>query len=117
MCWQGAVLVIDDSGSMTSNDNYNQRLTVAQELVDKLLDNSKIGVVKFASYASILTSILTEDKSEANKYLTTYFIEYLSPLANSTGAEFYLAANASELSSIYKDIVTIQYPHRLPMLL
>ena len=30
------VLVIDDSGSMTSNDRYNQRLTVAQTLVENL---------------------------------------------------------------------------------
>ena len=44
-----AILVIDDSGSMVSNDRYNQRLTVAQNLIDNLPENSKVGVVKFTA--------------------------------------------------------------------
>jgi len=39
------VLVIDDSGSMTSNDRTNQRLAVAQSLVEKLPADSKVGVI------------------------------------------------------------------------
>ncbi len=170
------VLVIDDSGSMGSNDRYNQRLTVAQNLIDNLPENSKVGVVKFASSTSKLTTSLTSDKETAKSYLSTsyfrssggtymynainssfsmfettddnilkmmvvlsdgvtsdttkhssvvttannngikiytvglggssssYFTQYLKPLANNTGGAFYLAANASQLKDIYKDI-------------
>ncbi len=170
------VLVIDDSGSMTSNDKSNQRLSVAKTLVDNLPENSKIGIVKFASNTELLTEKLTDNKSTANGFLSTsyfkssgntymysaidkamslfeskdstimklivvlsdgetadtskhdnivsaankkgihiytvglgnssssYFTSYLKPLANNTGATFYLAANASELTNIYKDI-------------
>lgn len=167
--------VIDDSGSMRSNDSHNERLTVARDLVDKLPQNSRVGVVNFASGTSILTQSLTEDKEAAKRYLTTdyfkssgdtymyrainsaftlfdesdstvlkmmvvlsdgdtydtgmhsdvvstaidrnikmytvglgsstqYFTDYLQPLAENTGGAFYLASNASELSSIYEDI-------------
>lgn len=170
------VLVIDDSGSMTSNDKSNQRLSVAKTLVDNLPDNSKIGIVRFESNTEILTEKLTDNKVTANSFLSTtyfkssgntymysaieksmslfettepsimklivvlsdgatsdtskhdnivsvannrgiriytvglgsssssYFTSYLKPLANNTGAAFYLAANASELTNIYKDI-------------
>lgn len=170
------ILVIDDSGSMGSNDRYNQRLTVAQNLIDNLPENSKVGVVKFASSTSKLTTSLTSDKETAKSYLSTsyfrssggtymynainssfsmfettddnilkmmvvlsdgatsdttkhssvvttannngvkiytvglggssssYFTQYLKPLANNTGGAFYLAANASQLKDIYKDI-------------
>lgn len=170
------VLVIDDSGSMTSNDRYNQRLSVAQTLVDNLPQSSKVGVVKFTSSTNILTSALTSQKEEAKSYLTgtyfrssggtymysainsalglfqskndttlrmmvvlsdgvtsdtskhsstisaanskgvkiysvglgasssSYFTNYMKPLANNTGGAFYLASNASELATIYKDI-------------
>ncbi len=71
------VLVIDDSGSMDWNDANNERLIVAQNLVNNLPDGSKVGVVKFASVTSILTSSITDDKSMANKYLSTnYFRSY-----------------------------------------
>lgn len=170
------ILVIDDSGSMVSNDRYNQRLTVAQNLIDNLPQNSKVGVVKFTSYTTKLTSSLTSDKETAKSYLTTsyfrssggtsmytainssfsmfeasddnilkmmivlsdgatsytnlhssvvttannngvkiytvglgsfsssYFTQYLKPLANNTGGAFYLASDASQLEDIYKDI-------------
>lgn len=65
------VLVIDDSGSMTSNDRSNQRLTVAQNLIDKLPEDSKIGIVWFASSNKVLTSELLTDREAAKAYLTT----------------------------------------------
>jgi len=68
------VLVIDDSGSMDSNDRYNQRLTVAKNLIDSLPNNSKIGIVNFESDVELLTTTLTEDRESAKAYLTTgYF--------------------------------------------
>ena len=169
------VLIIDDSGSMSWNDSDNQRLTVAKNLIDKLPENSKIGIVKFESGVSALTSSLIVEKDSAKAYLTTsyfrssggtrmytgiqsglslfganedttlkiavvlsdgetddtsmhssiintakekkvkvytvglgnstsYFNNYLKPLASSTGGAFYLADNASQLSVIYEDI-------------
>ena len=169
------VLVIDDSGSMDWNDENNQRLSVAQNLIDNLPENSKIGIVKFENSTTMLTTVLTEDREEAKNYLTTdhfysyggtymydaiedsfpllentdetilkmmvvlsdgdssnlskhsgvvdaavaeniriytiglgnstsYFTRYLQPLAEGTGGEFYLAANADELTVIYDDI-------------
>lgn len=68
------VLVIDDSGSMWSNDRANNRLTVARNLIDKLPENSKAGIVKFSNSASILTDTLTSDKETAKSFLTnSYF--------------------------------------------
>ena len=169
------VLVIDDSGSMTSNDYSYKRLDVAKELVSKLSDESKIGVVRFASSTTLLTSELTTDKGAVNSLLTTnyfkssggtymyeaidrafalfsepddttlrmlvvlsdgstsdiynhastvatavnkdiriytvglgnstsYFNNYLKPLAERTDGSFYLASGASELVKIYEDI-------------
>ncbi|MBQ7929860.1 MAG: InlB B-repeat-containing protein [Clostridia bacterium] len=169
------VLVIDDSGSMDWNDGYNQRLSVARTLVDKLPADSKIGIVRFASSTTKLTQNLITDKETAKDYLTTsyfyssggtymynainssfdifestdkeilkmmvvlsdgatsdtgkhsaavlsavnnniriyavglgsstsYFTKYLKPLAQNTGGEFYLAANADALADIYEDI-------------
>lgn len=169
------VLVIDDSGSMDWNDENNQRLSVAQNLIDNLPENSKIGIVKFENDTEMLTPVLTENREEAKAYLTTnyfyssggtymydaiedsfpllenidetilkmmvvlsdgdssnlskhssvvaaavaenirvytiglgdstsYFTRYLQPLAEGTGGEFYLAANADELTVIYDDI-------------
>ena len=169
------VLVIDDSGSMSSNDGSNQRLTVAQNLIDKLPEDSKIGIVWFASSTNILTPELITDREAAKAYLTTayfqsyggtymynainsafslfqsteedvlkmmvvlsdgstsdsskhaatitaavennvriytvglgsstsYFTNYLKPLAEGTGGAFYLASNADGLASIYDDI-------------
>lgn len=169
------VLVIDDSGSMDWNDSKNERLQVAKNLIDKLPENSKIGVVSFEDNTGILTSTLTTDRELAKSYLTTsyfiasggtymytaindafalfesqdetilkmmvvlsdgdahdstlhaatinaannnnvriytvglgssttYFTDYLKPLAESTGGAFYLASNADGLASIYDDI-------------
>ncbi|MCI8407780.1 MAG: VWA domain-containing protein [Lachnospiraceae bacterium] len=170
------VLVIDDSGSMTQNDKTNQRLLVAQTLIDHLPRNSKVGVLKFTNSTTRLTSKITSDKDAAKSYLTTsyfkssggtymysavnsalglfespadttlrmmvvlsdgetsdksshsttvtaannsgvkiysiglgsgsssYFTNYMKPLAVNTGGMFYLASNATQLSDIYKDI-------------
>lgn len=68
------VLVIDDSGSMSYNDRYNTRLNVAQDLVDHLPEQCKIGIIRFSTNSSILTSRMTEKKDVAKKYLTrSYF--------------------------------------------
>lgn len=169
------VLVIDDSGSMDWNDSSAKRLSVAKDLINKLPQNSKVGIVKFESNTSILTSSLTSDKNTANSYLTTsyfrsnggtrmydainssfslfdttdesimkvmvvlsdgdtedtgrhsstintansknvkiytvglgdstsYFNNYLKPLAVNTTGAFYLASNADQLSDIYNNI-------------
>ncbi|MBR5430518.1 MAG: S-layer homology domain-containing protein [Firmicutes bacterium] len=170
------VLIIDDSGSMSWNDSSDQRLAVARDLVDKLPDNSKVGVVRFENNYLMLTEGLTANKAAAKAYLTTeyfrssggtymytaidnsfsaygsdggdvlkmmvvlsdgdsfdtyrhsatiqtaqeqdvristvglgtgssyYFTNYLKPLAEETGGQFYLASNAGELANIYGNI-------------
>ena len=69
------VLVIDDSGSMTSNDRYNQRLTVAQTLVENLPSNSKIGIVEFEQYTTKWTESLVSDKNVAAGFLNTSYFQ------------------------------------------
>ena len=170
------IFVVDDSGSMTSNDKYYERLNVAKNLIEKLPDGSKMGVVEFDSSTRIHTSPLTTDKAQASSYLSTsyfsssgntymyeairsalnlfesksgttmkvlvvlsdgeatttnlhtsvitsakaadvhiytvglgsssssYFNNYLKPLAANTGGNFYLSSNANELAKIYDDI-------------
>lgn len=65
------VFVIDDSGSMVTNDRTYQRLKVAQDLIDNLPADSKVGIVKFTSDIFLLTTSLTTDRKEAKSYLTT----------------------------------------------
>ena len=68
------VFVVDDSGSMTSNDRNNERLVVAKDLIDKLPKGSKIGVVEFEKYTTKWTPTLVSDKEVAKGYLTkSYF--------------------------------------------
>ena len=168
------VFVIDDSGSMSSNDSSKQRLSVVKDLIDKLPEGSKIGIVKFESSTTLYTKSLVTDKSEVKKYLTTsyfrssggtsmysainqtlslygndegttkimvvlsdgatsdtsyatsvtnaaiaadvnvytvglgtdtsYFTQYLKPLAGATGGAFYYSSNASQLADIYDNI-------------
>ena len=69
------VFVIDDSGSMTSYDRYNQRLTVARNLIDMLPEGSKIGIIKFASSTTRYTSALVTSKDTAKNYLTTTYFK------------------------------------------
>lgn len=85
------IFVIDDSGSMTSNDRYYQRLDVARDLIDKLPMGSKIGVVKFATSTTKLTASLTSDKLVAQNYLTrSYF--------RSSGSTYIYSAMKSSIS-------------------
>ena len=70
------VFVIDDSGSMTSYDPYNQRLDVARELIEKLPANAKIGLVAFgdtSEYRRLTGNQLITDKLIAKEYLTTSY--------------------------------------------
>lgn len=83
------VFVIDDSGSMTSNDYNNQRLTVAKNLIDELPTGTKIGIVKFANSTTTYTSTLTTDKDVAKGYLTTNYFY------SSGGTEMYGGINDS----------------------
>ena len=83
------VLIIDDSGSMTFNDPSNNRLSVAQNLIDKLPDNSEIGIVKFASDSDRLTSELITDREVAKSYLSSRYFE------SSGGTNMYTAINRS----------------------
>lgn len=68
------VLVVDDSGSMgmygDNNDPDNQRLTVARNMIDKLPNGCKIGVVWFGYRVKLLTTELTTDREAAKALLT-----------------------------------------------
>ncbi len=88
-------LVIDDSGSMDWNDGENQRLTVAGELIDRLPDGSRIGVVKFESSTTLLTEEFTTDKAQAKSYLTTDYFR------SNGGTRMYDAI--SDACSLYPD--------------
>lgn len=81
------ILVIDDSGSMASNDRNNERLIVAKKLVDNLPKDSKVGVVWFESNVKLLTPELTADREAAKKYLTTEYFK------SSGGTQMYSAIN------------------------
>lgn len=161
---------------MQSNDRTNERLAVAQNLIDNLPEKCKIGIVQFTNTAKKLTDTLESDKDTAKSYLSTtnfkssgntkmysaidlafslfetneedilkamvvlsdgitedtamhadiinkakqnqvkvytvglgaenssYFENYLKPLAAETEGKFYLAKDALELKSIYEDI-------------
>lgn len=64
------VFVVDDSGSMVSNDPNYTRLGVACDLISALPEKSKIGVVWFASSVRLLTSELITDKFAAKQLLS-----------------------------------------------
>lgn len=83
------VFVIDDSGSMTSNDRSNQRLTVVKDLIASLPSQSKIGVVKFSSSTTKLTTSLVSDRDVASQYLTTSYFK------SSGGTYMYTAIRAA----------------------
>ena len=82
------VFVIDDSGSMYSNDYSYERLSVAIDLINKLPEDSEVGVVRFASSTTTLTG-LTSDKEAAKGYLTTSYFY------SSGGTNMYSAINSS----------------------
>ena len=74
------VFVIDDSGSMgpvgaNYDPNYT-RLQVARDLVSKIPDGSKLGIVQFADSTTRLTgNTLITDKATVNNYLTTSYFK------------------------------------------
>jgi len=65
------VLVIDDSASMQETDPQAERLAVARDLIDRLPENSRVGVVRFSDKATALTENLTDDREAAKACLTT----------------------------------------------
>lgn len=59
------VLVIDSSGSMTSNDRYGIRKTVAKNFVSKLGEKDRAAIIDFDSSASLYSGF-TSDKNALN---------------------------------------------------
>ncbi len=89
------VFVVDDSGSMDSNDPTDERLVVARDLIDKLPEKSKVSVVSFHSTTTILNDF-TADKETAKSYLTsTYF--------TSNGSSTYMYAAVRETISQFDE--------------
>ncbi len=84
------VLVVDDSGSMgmwgDNNDPDNQRLEVARNMIDKLPDGCKIGVVWFATKTKLLTTELTTDREAAKALLTEDYFTSSGSYTNMYGA-------------------------------
>lgn len=56
------IFVIDSSGSMTTNDKSNVRISVTRDFIDKLTDNDRGAVVDFDSTAKVLSGF-TSDKA------------------------------------------------------
>ncbi|MBR5134708.1 MAG: VWA domain-containing protein [Clostridia bacterium] len=67
------VFVMDDSGSMRQTDAADQRLTLAASLMARLPENSRVGVVRFASAAECLTPSLVDVPTAAAFMTHTYF--------------------------------------------
>ncbi len=65
------VLVIDDSGTMTTTDAQAKRLEAARDLVARLPQNSRVGVVRFSNEIERLTPSLTDDREAVAETLTT----------------------------------------------
>ena len=63
--------VIDDSGSMTSNDGENKRLEATKEFVKELEENDSYSVVKFVDSAEEVLG-LTTDKSKLSDALKSF---------------------------------------------
>lgn len=101
------VLVIDDSGSMTSNDRYNNRLNVAENLIDNLPLNSKIGVVKFTDYTTKLTTALTSDKDLAKSYVTNKYFKSSGGTSMYTAIDDSFSLFKTNESSILKMMVVL----------
>ncbi len=79
------VFVMDDTGSMKTNDKSFKRLSAAKDMIEMLPDSCKIGIVRFSNESKKLTKKLVADKKEAEKYFTT---DYFS---SSGGTEMYKA--------------------------
>ncbi len=69
------VVVIDDSASMKRTDPNGERLEVTRRLIDRLPEGARIGVVRFATDVTVMTTSLTTDREQVKSYLTP---EYFS---------------------------------------
>lgn len=78
------VFVIDDSGSMWSNDRGKKRLSVARDLVERFPENTRTGVVRFADGVTDLTGGLTDAQTAKNALADANFYD-------SGGTSMYLA--------------------------
>ena len=59
------------------DDAEKQRLTVARDMIDRLPENSRVGVVRYGSSIRALTPELLSDKEAVKKYLTSsYFYNF-----------------------------------------
>ena len=52
--------VIDDSGSMSWNDSYNERAAVTREFINKLTDNDRATIISFTNSAYTLSSFVSD---------------------------------------------------------
>ena len=78
------VFVIDDSGSMWSNDRGKKRLSVARDLVERFPENTRTGVVRFADGVTDLTGGLTDAQTAKSVLADANFYD-------SGGTSMYLA--------------------------
>ncbi len=65
------VFLIDDSGSMKTNDPNYTRLDVVREIVEGLPLGTKIGIAKFTDSVKKYTSVLVTNKLDVTKHLST----------------------------------------------
>ena len=55
--------VIDDSGSMSGNDNANLRISLTQGFLDELRDVDRAAAIRFTSASTILSSFTTDKEA------------------------------------------------------
>ena len=105
------VFVVDDSGSMSSNDSSYRRLTIVQEIIDTFGENASAGIVKFSDYSKIeklsgSTLVQCDAAGKAllkDKMTRTYFksngLTYLYSAIN-TATELFSSADDSTVLKI-----------------
>ena len=71
------VFVIDDSGSMSSNDSGYERLKVARNVVESFGDNANVGIVQFSS-KNMITSLTGNSLIKCNAAGKQQLKNYLS---------------------------------------
>ena len=105
------VFVMDDTGSMKTNDKSFKRLSAAKSMIENLPDSCKIGIVRFSNESKKLTKKLVTNKTEAEKYLTT---DYFS---SSGSTEMYKAVKntfslyeSSDIKTL-KIMIAVSYTH------
>ena len=69
------VLVIEDSLSMGNRDPLYKRLQYAKDLIDKMPDGCKMGIVRCADIAESFTEELTNDKELLKSFLTSEYFK------------------------------------------